>query len=307
MSKIKKCKWLHNVTGESLISDVAEVALQERLNLVAYYVPLVAQHAEDDVEYVHQIRVAVRRSQAALELFAPLLPLKRTEKLQERLKKIRRAAGNARDLDVFIAHLVELKQAIPGGRIKGSIKELKRLRAAEQPHLAEIQNYAESKNLQANIDDIIQRVRWRDSNSEESLSTTAPGYLEPVIGEFFYQADQVFDHPEALHELRIEGKRLRYAMELTSAAFAPSFKEKLYPNLEKIQTKLGEINDHAVAQIKLKSWADQTADLHVADCLGDIIQQHHASYAESTQQFLEWWSAKTVKGLKQQFQGYLEP
>ena len=127
-----------------------------------------------------------------------------------------------------------------------------------------------------------------------------------MIGEFFYQADQVSDHPEALHDLRIEGKRLRYAMELTSLAFPPSFKEKLYPNLEKVQEKLGEINDHAVAQIKLKAWADQTPDIHVADCLNDLIQQHQASYAETTQQFLEWWSAKTVRGLKQQFQSYLD-
>jgi CHAD domain-containing protein len=64
-------------------------------------------HAEgvldvDDVERVHDMRVATRRLRAALEVFEVCFPRKRHRKALKRVKRLADALGARRDLDVEI-------------------------------------------------------------------------------------------------------------------------------------------------------------------------------------------------------------
>jgi CHAD domain-containing protein len=56
----------------------------------------------DDVERVHDMRVATRRLRAALEVFAPAFPRKRHRKALRRVKALADALGARRDADVEI-------------------------------------------------------------------------------------------------------------------------------------------------------------------------------------------------------------
>src|SRR5262245_13101280 len=56
----------------------------------------------DDVEPLHDMRVATRRLRAALEIFAPAFPRKRRRKALKRVKALADALGARRDLDVEI-------------------------------------------------------------------------------------------------------------------------------------------------------------------------------------------------------------
>ena len=44
---------------------------------------------------------------------------------------------------------------------------------------------------------------------------------------------------DQLHELRIAGKRLRYSIELFHSAFPAALREKAYPQVEQLQSGLG--------------------------------------------------------------------
>ncbi len=59
----------------------------------------------DDVERVHDMRVATRRLRAALEVFEPCFPRKRHHKALKRVKALADALGERRDADVEIAML----------------------------------------------------------------------------------------------------------------------------------------------------------------------------------------------------------
>lgn len=70
----------------------------------------VFEHSEgvldlDDVERVHDMRVATRRLRAALEVFEVCFPPKRHRKVLKRVKKLADALGERRDLDVEIEFL----------------------------------------------------------------------------------------------------------------------------------------------------------------------------------------------------------
>src|SRR5262249_58565122 len=56
-----------------------------------------------------------------------------------------------------------------------------------------------------------------------------------------------------LHQVRIVGKRLRYAMEVFADCFAPPFREELYPAVEEMQEILGDANDSHVACGRLET------------------------------------------------------
>ena len=62
----------------------------------------------DDVEHVHDMRVATRRLRAALEVFESCFPPKRHRKVLKRVKALADALGQRRDLDVEIGLLESL-------------------------------------------------------------------------------------------------------------------------------------------------------------------------------------------------------
>src|SRR5262249_41087486 len=79
-----------------------------------------AYHADEDVEHVHQLRVASRRADAALKLFRAYLPRGTYRKARARLRAIRRAAGDARDWDVFHADVREWQRRQGASSLPGS-------------------------------------------------------------------------------------------------------------------------------------------------------------------------------------------
>jgi CHAD domain-containing protein len=66
----------------------------------------------DDVEPVHDMRVATRRLRAALEVFEACFPRKRHGKALKRVKGLADSLGERRDRDVAIAFLEEVENGV---------------------------------------------------------------------------------------------------------------------------------------------------------------------------------------------------
>ena len=80
----------------------------------------------------------------------------------------------------------------------------------------------------------------------------------PWSRKFFEASEADFGDYALLHAFRIEGKHLRYAMEIFAAAFEPSFRDQLYPLIADLQDRLGKINDHATASERFTSWLSES-------------------------------------------------
>src|SRR5207247_11251324 len=98
-------KWIPGLQPTTAVADAARRALDLRLGVLHHYLPLAVKHADEDLEHVHQLRVGTRRARAALDIFAACLPAKALKKVRKQLKRLRRAAGEARDWDVFLITL----------------------------------------------------------------------------------------------------------------------------------------------------------------------------------------------------------
>ena len=82
----------------------------------------------DDVERVHDMRVASRRLRAALEVFGPCFPRKRHRRALKRVKALADALGERRDRDVSIEFLTGFLEAVPAadrGRLEIRLARLR--------------------------------------------------------------------------------------------------------------------------------------------------------------------------------------
>ena len=87
----------------------------------------------DDIEPLHDMRVATRRLRAAMEVFRPCFPRKRYRRAMKPLKALADALGERRDRDVAIGFLREFAAAAPAadrGRLEILIARLRRGAAA---------------------------------------------------------------------------------------------------------------------------------------------------------------------------------
>ena len=180
-----------------------------------------------DPEYLHQLRVGLRRLRSALRAFAPILHAH---------KQLRRAAsrfsprlGAARDWDVFVQH-------VPGVRGVSGPRDAARSRALASVASARFQGF------------LFRSLRWLQSAPWDEAGVTLAGFASARLERLHAKTLNGFDLSSAKrrHRLRIRVKRLRYACEF----FAPCFPESdaYVAQLARLQDILGELNDIAVAR-----------------------------------------------------------
>ena len=282
----KPAKRLRPLSADTLLREAACEILQRRLDGVLYYLPLVTRHADENVEFVHQLRVAARRSAAALDAFEPLLPRRRSNVLKTELRRLRKALGEARDLDVMAIRLGNEAETQNSKKLRRAVRMLKSRRSSEQDIVLQACAAAEQAGLAKTIKGVLKRVRWRGSDSEPSLASFNARLLREAVTRFFTQADTSSHDPLVLHESRIEAKRLRYTLELVDPLMSKSAGKKPRRLFAELQESLGQISDHAAAAELFDHWADDSREgstlknLAAAEReqLGQAVADFHASW-----------------------------
>lgn len=296
----KNAKWLADVHRATPVSDAARVALGARLASVEHYLDRAVRRPRADVEDVHQLRVATRRSVAAVELFAPLIPPRRHRWLVKQLKRIRQAGGEARDWDVFLDRL-PLLVGEDEPELARALKRTARQerRRAQRPLAASARRW-QRKEAPRRVRRLLKRLRYStDGADSRDFETSA---AEPTFAAFAGEAmAQVFEQfhglplderspIDELHQFRIVAKQLRYAMEIFAAAFGPAFREELYPLVETLQERLGQINDHAGAIARLEAWPDDFGPGPLAEGLARVIDREREALGAARVTFHAWWT-----------------
>lgn len=93
----------------------------------------------EEIEALHDMRVATRRLRAALEVFAPAFPAKRHRKALKRVKRLADALGERRDRDVAIEFLIGFAVEAPeadGAAVEALIERLRREQRKANEELA---------------------------------------------------------------------------------------------------------------------------------------------------------------------------
>jgi CHAD domain-containing protein len=298
-------KWISDLSADTPLDEAARHVLLVRLQVVCDYLPRAAHEADNDVEYVHQLRVATRRADAALRIFEPCLPERMWKKSRRRLKKVRRAAGAARDWDVFLA---------------GVLDRPKEPTATQRPGLDFLVGYAQGQREAAQAE--LQAVEREQGPEFEKFLARTVEAIRPPHGESAPQtmldlartllADLLQELEKAaggdledysqLHQVRIAGKRLRYALEVFAGCFGPAFRDTVYPQVEELQEMLGRANDSHVAVERLATLRDRLRQSQpgvwprLRPGIESLLRFHQRRLPQERNRFARWWQSWQTEG-----------
>jgi CHAD domain-containing protein len=298
----RKSKWIDVESVEEPAQAVARRAIRARLKTVWDWLPQAAERSTEDVEYVHQLRVSTRRAKAALQLFETLLSPKRSRWFRKQLKRLRETAGEARDLDVLAQHVAEVCHSDHSPGCASLLERISGARRRAQPAISKIYEKLEQRGYRRRVKRLVGKIRWRCEEGEApTYRAAAQAGLRPLAAAFFAAAEADFESILAMHEFRIAGKHLRYAMEVFAAAFSPTFRKELYPVVEQLQEKLGAVNDHANIRDRCLAWLDETSDEAERLVLSKLIALETTALQTSMHDFRQWWTADRAADLKARF------
>lgn len=218
---------------------------------------------------VHDMRVASRRLRAALQVFRPWLDAHDVQRLSASVRRITRALGAVREIDVMriaLAAASRRAQPVRAFAIEAVDSRLaaqrRRMRARMMKRFARV-----------DLDDLDDRLRRlatelreadakaaeapsRNGESSAAFTETVEDFTRAVAPEVIATAHRLVDSAlpdeegtaetrEALHQVRIAAKKLRYVLEILTPSLSPAGK-KLVPRLRRLQDRIGDFHDDVV-------------------------------------------------------------
>lgn len=221
----------------------------------------------EDIEAVHDMRVATRRQRAALRLFGDYFKPKAVRPIGKALKEAAQHLGAVRDLDVLLeaartyrAGLSEPAAAAFQPVLEAWGQERDADRAVLLAHL-DGEGYQKFKEAYAAFvgEEGAGVAKREDAHAPALVRDLLPARLWEHYGAVRAYAPALPGAPiETLHALRIAGKRLRYALEFFAEALDPSLKDAI-KRVVALQDHLGALNDASVTLARLHDYL-QNAD-----------------------------------------------
>jgi CHAD domain-containing protein len=222
--------------------------------------------AGEDIEILHDMRVATRRMRAALRVFKPYIDWKAIKPHRKAIKRTCKALGAVRDLDVYYE------------KTKQYIETKAERKSPDLDPLLGAWTQAHTKARDALIDylDSGRYCEFKETfegflespmpapNPEQADGTILPHRVRDVIPAVIYNRlahVRAFNgwilKPnvplERYHRLRIAAKNLRYAFEFFEEVLGAET-ETIIDHLKDVQDHLGDLQDAIVAIQKLRNF-----------------------------------------------------
>jgi len=225
-------------------------------NAHALFESAASQPGGNAIEFVHQARVAMRRLRSALHTFRPIVSGRRIVALDDALRTIGQGFGDARDWDVLSTASERLDAEVgrdDAGR--AALADVRSMihRRREAAHGALMRLLDEGSFGATAI--ATQRFAMRIAAwTSVAIDGCAPRWLEKQRDRVVAQARRIAILDDAArHRLRVEVKRLRYALDLLQPLYDEKAAAAFGDALADLQNRLGRLNDAVVAQTLLRS------------------------------------------------------
>jgi inorganic triphosphatase YgiF len=218
--------------------------------------------AGDDMEYLHQMRVALRRLRVVLRMAEKACADEQLIELSKEIAALCVALGRNREWDVFIAQTVRpMCERMPGHA--GLLALLACSERQRDAHYAVLRGEVQSREMQRLI---LRFAIWMNGPywSRTELALPVDDFAARRLRKLdkrFVQAGQHLNVADAgrLHALRILAKKLRYSAEFFAALYDKRRIKPYLAALGEVQDALGQINDVAVAHRLLDELAATSA------------------------------------------------
>ncbi len=252
----------------------------------------------EEIEGVHQVRVTIRRMRSAVSLFQSAVPKSATREVRQELRWIGGELGPARDLDVFLSQtLTAISPQLPlSGAEKLRARAEQRRAQVYRDQVCAMLDSARYQRFKESFGDWIARRAWERATLKKKVAKRLHGNIIPYARKLLdKQERQVLaagshldrQDAAAMHRLRIECKKLRYAAEF----FRPLFPEldTFIDHMKGLQDLLGVMNDGAVTQHLLDELLAQETDQETLIHAGGVIGWQRCDLRHLLDRFDPYW------------------
>ena len=218
-----------------------------------------------DSEFLHDFRVAVRRTRSALGQLKKVLPAALLQRMREEFAWLGQITGPTRDLDVYLLNFTDYRDSLPA-EVRADLDPLhaflQRHQRQEQRLLVRRLNSRRYHAL------IAEWQEWLDTpaddwveNAELPIGQLAGERISKTFQLVLKEGTAITDDSPAseLHELRKTCKKLRYLLEFFQSLYPAGKIRRLVKALKGLQDNLGTFQDLSVQAETLRRCARQMA------------------------------------------------
>lgn len=285
----------------------ADVATKKILSHLLHTMKINEKGTIDDIdsEFLHDFRVACRRSRSAIGQIKAVFPTRIIEPFKREFRWLQNITGPTRDLDVYLLKFDDYKNSV-AEHFKSALQPLHdflfQQQVIEHKKLVtalRTQRYGRLINRWQQFLQAPPPNRSSAVNASRPIREVASERIWKMYKRVIKEGEAITDQspPDDLHELRKSCKKLRYLMEFFSQIYPPAELSQLTKALKHLQNNLGDYNDLHVQIASLENYGKQMMKHHPPPAetflaMGALIesldQKQHALRHEFHTQFKQF-------------------
>ncbi len=253
--------------------------------------------ADTDSEFLHDFRVAVRRTRAGLSQIKGILPDHINAYYVDFFSWLSQITGLTRDLDVYLLNFERYKSSLPDS-IREDLNPLYDFLQVKQ-HKAqkELAKKLQSEKYLSTLSEweyYLKEPSFKqalEQNAKLTIKELADLRIWKIFTRVLQEGDAITgaSPAEALHDLRKSCKKLRYLMEFFQSLYPEQQIKYLIKHLKELQEVLGDFQDYAVQEHTLKQFSEEMMALNTPAntflAMGVLIQDLDAHRCRARKDF----------------------
>lgn len=288
-----------DLDGSVTVAEVVRAAIAEGFLRLIRHDPGI--RLGGDNEDVHQARVAARRLRSDLRTFRSVLDTDRAQQLRDELQWLGAELGLVRDADVLHERLRLQTSLLPPSDTRAATALLRRLETERARARSAALAALESDRYLALLDALVAAVELPPVEEEAAFMPAGkalPGIVRGPWRHLQKAVESLGDDPEdeALHEIRIRAKRVRYAAEASAGVMGDPAR-RFAKAAAGLQSVLGEMQDAVVAEAWLRA-AGAKGPPSQALVAGQLICLQLQAMDEARRGWPDAWDGLAAKKLR---------
>lgn len=260
-----------------------------------------------DSEFLHDLRVAVRRTRSLQRQFKTIYPAERLQHFRDEFKRLQAITGDLRDLDVYLLDFDDLRASLPA-KMRADLEPLRAVLITRRARaLTSTRRELKTKRTRTALTEWGEFVAGRRA-SEQTVGALASHRISQVYRKMVKDGTAIDDDSpaEALHELRKIGKELRYLLEFFASLYPPQVIKPFVKTLKGLQDQLGRFQDREVQANALRELAPAVEDkpftvMAMGVLVERFMQEEIAARAEFAERFSVFASKQQRDIVKEHF------
>ncbi|UTV30392.1 CHAD domain-containing protein [Photobacterium atrarenae] len=218
---------------------------------------------DDDIEFLHQYRVSLRRCRVLISLMKTLFLPRQKKMLNLALKTLMQKTNQLRDLDVFLEQMDDYFSKLDHRHHQGLSCFFDALQHEREATHKAVKKWLKTDNYEQQCQQVKGLIKELEATPVNKGRQKSKAFAQGIIWKRFQRTVTICSSldsnspDEQIHQLRICCKKLRYLLEYFTPLFPTKTTKVQIRHLKQLQDELGDFNDSSTQLIFFESYLER--------------------------------------------------